>query len=103
MPKKFSQVTQMFYKRVEKKRGPYCNNIGRTGLAYEGGSIQFFRVNTRYVAINNIVIASKSRHYLFCFSKIKKILGTGNLTGSFTGAFFANTVFLIFAKFKKNL
>ena len=48
-------------------------------------------------------IASKSRHYLFCFSKIKKILGTGNLTGSFTGAFFANTVFLIFAKFKKNL
>ena len=68
MPKKFSQVTQIFYKRVEKKRGPYCNNIG--ALAYEGGSIQFFRVNTRYVAINNIVIASKSRHYLFCFSKI---------------------------------
>ena len=21
-----------FYKRVEKKRGPYCNNIGRTGV-----------------------------------------------------------------------
>ena len=32
LPKKFSQVTQIFYKRVEKKRGPYCNNIGRTGV-----------------------------------------------------------------------
>ena len=32
-----------FYKRAEKKQGPYCNNIGR-----EGGLIQFFRVNAKF-------------------------------------------------------
>ena len=31
------------------------------------------------------------------------ILGTGNLTKSFTGAFFSNTVALMFVKFKQNL
>ena len=43
LPKKFSQVFQIIYKRVEKKQGPYCNNIGR-----EGGLIQFFRVNAKF-------------------------------------------------------
>ena len=32
-----------------------------------------------------------------------KILDTGNLEKSFTGAFFANTVFSMFAKFNQNL
>ena len=31
------------------------------------------------------------------------ILGTGNVTKSFTGAFFSNTVALMFVKFKKTL
>ena len=32
LPQKVLASVPNFYKRVEKKRGPYCNNIGRTGV-----------------------------------------------------------------------
>ena len=32
LPKKILASVPNFYRRVETKRGPYCNNIGRTGV-----------------------------------------------------------------------
>ena len=47
-----------------------------------------------------VVIAKKLLHYLFYFSNDSR---DGNLTKSFTGAFFSNTVTSMFVKFKQNL
>ena len=100
-----------FYKRVEKKRGPYCNNIGRTGVwrwldtVFQGQCQDHSR--STFVLIRVAMISELSwhrNHAVTYFTSAKsKILGTGNLTKSFTGAFFANTVFSMFAKFRLNL
>ena len=45
---KNSRKLSNFYKTVEKKRGPYDAGTEAV-LAYESGSIQFFRVNTCHV------------------------------------------------------
>ena len=106
-----------FYERVEKNmraifqqhRPSWHMKVARYSFS---GSIPSLSIN--YVAINKhlescikmkschhqgcndigVVIATKWLHYLFYFSNDSR---DGNLTKSFTGAFFANTVFSMFA------
>ena len=107
LPKKFSQVLR----KSRKETRPYCNNIGRTGVwrwldtVFQGQCQDHSR--STFVLIRVAMISELSwhrNHAVTYFTSAKsKILGTGNLTKSFTGAFFANTVFSMFAKFRLNL
>ena len=46
MPKKFSQVSQIFTKESKRNEGHIATT--QAVPAYEGGSIQFFRVNAKF-------------------------------------------------------
>ena len=60
LPKKISQVAQIFTKKSKRNEGHIA--ITQAVLAYEGGSIQFFRVNTKS--------EHKLRHHKQTFGKI---------------------------------
>ena len=110
LPKKFSQVSQIFTKESKRNEAilqqhrPYWR-MKWLDTVFQGQ----YQDHTRstFVLIRVAMTSELSwhrNHAVTYFTSAKsKILGTGNLTKSFTGAFFANTVFSMFAKFKLNL